>query len=292
MGMTIAFILLAIAVALFLAVRQNWIHERTLQLWANIAGIVALIAAAAMFIVPAPAPPEPTPVPTTGPERTSTPQPTSTEMPTPTSGTLPSGVTGFTFESGVDGWTSSQWGKKSMTITTTAAKVYRGRQAMEVTTPLYGNASDKYDTVPEQDREVYRHTDVTAYFDKAIPEGMNGSGPYNLAGKRVTCAVYLPNDLATKQDPYANIHLFVKDIGYRNQQSKRIAIRNDNQGKTTEQWLLLSLTIGQHANGEHLDNGFRKDKIMALGVAVEAASGSTIEYEGPFYVDDCMITDA
>jgi hypothetical protein len=56
--------LVIIAVALFVSVQKGWISDNTLQRLANIAGILALIAAAAVFIVPAPiTPPKPTEVP-------------------------------------------------------------------------------------------------------------------------------------------------------------------------------------------------------------------------------------
>jgi len=51
MGTAVAVGLIVIATALFLAVRKGWINNETLQTLANIAGIVALLAAAIAFVI-------------------------------------------------------------------------------------------------------------------------------------------------------------------------------------------------------------------------------------------------
>ena len=60
MATIVAVGLLVIAVILFLAVRKRWISGDTLKTLADIAGVLALIAAVAMFIVPSPTLHEPT----------------------------------------------------------------------------------------------------------------------------------------------------------------------------------------------------------------------------------------
>jgi len=60
MATIVAVGLLIIAVILFLAVRKRWISGDTLKTLADIAGVLALIAAVAMFIVPSPTLHEPT----------------------------------------------------------------------------------------------------------------------------------------------------------------------------------------------------------------------------------------
>lgn len=54
MGITTTISLLTIAVVLFLATRRGWFSNETLQTVANIATIVALLAAVAVFIIPTP----------------------------------------------------------------------------------------------------------------------------------------------------------------------------------------------------------------------------------------------
>jgi hypothetical protein len=51
--------LVILAVVLFIAVRKKWISNDTLQLFANVAGVVALVAAIAVFVVPAAYPSDP-----------------------------------------------------------------------------------------------------------------------------------------------------------------------------------------------------------------------------------------
>jgi len=57
MGVVTAISLLVIAIVLFGAVKKGWISDRALQVCADIAGIVALLAAVAVFIVPPATPP-------------------------------------------------------------------------------------------------------------------------------------------------------------------------------------------------------------------------------------------
>jgi hypothetical protein len=62
MGITVAVGLIVVATALFVAAKKKWIHSDTIQLGANIAAIVALLAAVALFVVPVATPTEPTPL--------------------------------------------------------------------------------------------------------------------------------------------------------------------------------------------------------------------------------------
>jgi len=76
-SMAIAFGLLAIAVMLLLASRLRWVSSQTLQDLANIAGIVAMLAAVVAFLIPVVSQPESKPA--------STPQVTAQPSPDPTS---------------------------------------------------------------------------------------------------------------------------------------------------------------------------------------------------------------
>lgn len=101
MGTSVFIGLLVIAVVLFLAVQKNWISDKTLQRWANVTTVVALIAAAIVFVVPTATSPEPTSEPSSPelelPTTSSVPELTniSTETaipPTPTSIETPTGA--------------------------------------------------------------------------------------------------------------------------------------------------------------------------------------------------------
>lgn len=52
MGMFITILLLFLAVSLFVAVHKGWIKSASIQMAANVAGIISLLAALAVFIIP------------------------------------------------------------------------------------------------------------------------------------------------------------------------------------------------------------------------------------------------
>ena len=95
MGTMVAILLIVIAIMLFVAAKNQWIKGETMELLTEVAGIMAFLAAVALFVVPTFTPPaEPTPRPT---EQQLTPRPiattaipqgptaTDTVTPTPTS---------------------------------------------------------------------------------------------------------------------------------------------------------------------------------------------------------------
>jgi formylglycine-generating enzyme required for sulfatase activity len=94
MGAITAVTLIVLAIVLFVAVRKGWIRNTTLQTWADVATVVALIAAVAVFVVPIPESSKSTPptieaTHTTSVELTETLTPTFASMPTATSTIVP-----------------------------------------------------------------------------------------------------------------------------------------------------------------------------------------------------------
>lgn len=77
-------VLIAIAIAFWIAVRRGWISGHTLQNWANIAGVISMLAAIAIFILQAVDNTQPGATPTPTAISTLTPIPTTTLAPTNT----------------------------------------------------------------------------------------------------------------------------------------------------------------------------------------------------------------
>lgn len=178
----------------------------------------------------------------------------------------------FSFETGTENWGTSEGWCKLAELETAEAPVFTGSQALKLTTELYDDGVIN---------SCFPHTEATAYFNTAIPEGMPGSGPYDLTGKRVSCMVYLPASLATNPHQ-AYIRLFAKDDESHNQFGEYTAI----DATRVEHWFRLSLTIGE---GSGMDPAFRPQAVNALGVRIELLPGSTLAYEGPIYIDLCSI---
>ena len=145
---------------------------------------------------------------------------------------------------------------------------------MQVTTKLTG------DTNPNN--EVYRHTDAKVYFTQRIPIGFNNPSPYNFLGKQVSCQVYLPRNL-TAGSPQPTVNISVKDANQRNDNGKPVPIDASIAGK----WTQLSFIVGKYR--EDADQGFDGTHIISIGVQVVVSPGSTLNYTGPFYIDNCIL---
>jgi len=77
MGIAVSIALILVAVILFLAVRKGLLHDNTLDTWAKIGGVIAMLAAVLVFVIPtAPSPAAVSPL-------TSTPSPAPTLTDTP-----------------------------------------------------------------------------------------------------------------------------------------------------------------------------------------------------------------
>ncbi len=236
----------------------------------------------------------PTPGTQAPPPQPTLPQPTPTPLPT---------TIGFTFETGIENWVTSEGSYKLATLSVATQPHHGGAQSLQVTTALRGDASAAYQAHPDP---VYTHTEAIAYFNSAIPEGAPGPGPYNLNQKRVSCWANLPPALATgdshrrqppatatgdshRRQPPATatgdshptyIRVFVKDTSFRNDYGPAVGIVPAN----TNMWINLSLVVGSPGSGD-ADGSH----INTIGVRIETPSGSTLGYSGPLFIDDCTM---
>ena len=178
---------------------------------------------------------------------------------------------GYNFEENTQGWGTSEGAFKLAQLETSDAIVYSGQKSLKLTTELSAQKG--------QTESVYLHTEATAYFNNAIPEGKSQPGPYDLTGKQVSCYVHLPPELANAQ---VNIQVFVKDNHFRNQFGEPMWIAPNN----VESWQRLALAVGD-GNGQ--DDGFDATKTNTLGVRIHLTHGSTLEFSGSIYIDHCSI---
>lgn len=211
---------------------------------------------------------------------------TNTPVSTATPSTIVTSISptgyAFDFENGTQNWSTSEGSYKLATVGLTTNPVHSGSHALKITTVLLGDANPAYTA----NKEVYRHTEATVYFSQAAPNGFDTPGPYNLARKRVSCYVYLPSGLAGGGAQLAYIRIFIRDVSYHNDFSTAVTIDQT----AVNHWLLLTLVVGADPN--NADSGFDATKVNAMGVRIDTPSGSTLNYTGPFYIDDCSIQHA
>jgi len=195
--------------------------------------------------------------------------PTLIVTPIETSSGVPRFV-GFDFESGTEGWGTSEGAYKLASVSTTTDISYTGNSALELTTELFGNGSE----------DVYRHTEAVVYLNNNPLKGFDQPGPYDLTGKTFSCFVYLPADLVVQEATRTYIRLIAKDTKFANQFSQAVEITKDN----TNKWIELSFVIDVN-----VDSDFDPKQTNALGVRLDTPDGSTLEYTGPIYIDHCSI---
>ncbi len=188
-------------------------------------------------------------------------------------------VFAFNFENGTQHWGTSEGNFKLAKVGVTTRPVHSGRYALQITTALLGNANPLYNGL----KEVYRHTEATVYFDQVPPNGFSVPGPYNLSGKRVSCFVFLPSRLATEDNHQTYIRIFVKDTKFANDFSTAVNI----DPSVTNRWIQLSFIVG--AESGNADRSFDPTRVNAIGIRIETPDGSTMSYNGTFYIDDCSI---
>ena len=189
-------------------------------------------------------------------------------------------LTGYDFETSIQGWDTSEASYKLATIESTADRSYSGQHSLKVTTELYGGASD--DFISRGREKVFSGTEAKVYFSRFPPQGIENSGPYNLTEKTVSCYVYFPSGLVLANNPESYVRLFVKEISEHNQYAELVNISASN----VEQWVRLSLKVGV---GSGMDSTFDPTKANALGVRVELPETSKLSYVGPFYIDRCAV---
>lgn len=179
---------------------------------------------------------------------------------------------GYSFDQSSEQWTTSEGAFKLAQLSTTTDVVHSGKQALRLMTEL--------DAQKGKTQAVYNHTEATAYFNTAIPQGIAQAGPYNLTGKKVLCYVYAPSALANSK---VYLRLFAKDAQFRNHYGDRVELTTSR----VDRWLYLELTVGQ---GSGQDAQFNAAQTNTLGVRIELGSDSTLKFTGPLYIDTCWIS--
>lgn len=203
--------------------------------------------------------------------------PTSTITPAPTAYVS---SYAYDFEDGVDGWTVSEGSLRPIKLDTTTSPVFAGHHALRITGQFVGDASPIFATL-QGDKDSYRHLEPTVYFSTKQPNGFNQPEPYDLSQhKQVSCYLYIPRAMTTIGGHETFVRLFVKDTHFYNSYSTYINIDASN----VDTWFQISLIVGANA-----DTNFDPTKVHALGVRIEAPSGSDLNYSGPMYIDACSI---
>jgi hypothetical protein len=193
---------------------------------------------------------------------------------------IASSLIGFDFEIDAGGWHTSEAPYKLADASVTTTTAYTGSQSLQITTELFGNQSAEF--AQKNNDQVYLHTEATGYFDSSVPEGIDGPGPYDLEGNRVSCFIYIPLGLVANDNPPVYVRIFVKDGKFANQFAEAVDITEDN----AEQWFELSLIVD---DGEGADAQFDPTQVNALGVRFDVSWGSNLSYTGPVYIDSCTI---
>lgn len=192
----------------------------------------------------------------------------------------PSDFVGYDFESGTQGWGTGEGQYKKAELSTTTQFVYAGNYALQLDTELFGSGSAEF--AAHNNDDVYRHTEAVVYMNNSRPAGYDQPGPFDLTGKTFSCFVYLPGGLAVEGAPRAYVRLIAKDTKFANQFSQANDITRDN----TNRWIELSIVIG---DGSNTDETFDPKQTNALGVRFDSLDGSTVQYIGPIYIDNCSI---
>lgn len=174
--------------------------------------------------------------------------------------------TAFDFEDGTQGWNPSD---TTTQLSLTTSPVHSGNRALEVKIQL----------------PAPTNIEVAAYFNQVKPAGFSSLGPYDFSGKRVSCFVYLPRQLAGG----VLLQNFVKDknsvvdhkSGTEYGPPHNIALSD------TEKWIEIAYPVG---TGTPDPQGFDITQVDAMGMSIKTNEGSSLTFKGSFYVDDCTIT--
>src|SRR5258706_12802643 len=116
------------------------------------------------------------------------------------------------------------------------------------------------------------------------PAGSDLFGPYNFAGKHISCFLYLPDALAKE----VFVQIFVKDTNSvlhhfaGTEYSQPYSIDSSRTGK----WVEISYQVG---TGTPDPKGFNPAEVEAMGIRIETNTGSHLTFTGSFFIDDCTI---
>jgi len=181
----------------------------------------------------------------------------------------------YDFEQGTtEGWDTTEGSEKLATLQVVSDPVGSGNHVLQVITVLNGNSNFN--------NGINLHTEAKVYFTQKMPQGFNNPPPYNFFGKQVSCQVYLPPQLASGSPP-ATIIIFVKDANQRNDSGKPMTIDASAVGK----WTQISLVVGEYP--VDADQGFDGTQIIGVGIRIAVPAGSSLNYTGPFYIDNCIL---
>ena len=180
---------------------------------------------------------------------------------------------GYNFEVDTEKWWPAEADFKLAELEVSSELSCKGSQSLKLTTELKTGTED-----------VYLHTSPTVYFDNGIPQGMSGPGPYDLTGARVSCYVYIPEELATEQPYEVHLNLFIKDKVFHNQYSESLYVSEEVTGN----WQLLSLVVGEEGEG-YIDADFDPQEVNALGVVINLEAWASMDFIGSLYIDECEI---
>jgi hypothetical protein len=167
-------------------------------------------------------------------------------------------------------WNASEGEFKPDELEITQEVAHCGEASLQISTELDATGED-----------VYRHTEVTAYFDRAVPVSFNEPGPKDFNGKTVSCFVYVPPDFPHAAGDIALLRLFVKDRRFANQFGEIVEVSEGNLG----QWINLSLLVEQGAEGA--DENFDPTAVNTLGIRIEVPSHSDLQATVTLNIDDC-----
>ena len=207
---------------------------------------------------------------------TSIPLPTNTATVAATVTFTPEVKKGYDFETGTEGWTTSE-GQYKLAALTVSKTAYTGNQSLELDTLLVGNGNSDFST-KYKSQDVYRHTEAVGYFSQP-PQGFDSSGPYDLTGKQLSCYVFLPPGLATDKNT-AYVRLILKDNKFANIFSEGVDVTPPN----TNKWIKLSL-IDQKSS----DSDFDPTRTNAMGVRIDTHDEFPLDFTGSIFIDDCTI---
>lgn len=190
----------------------------------------------------------------------------------------------FNFEKDTQGWDTSERQYKLAELKITATITHEGQFALELTTELYGESSTAFE-VTNQDT-VYQHTETKVFFTQAAQFGMNIDSQYDMTGKRVSCFVYIPEQILPDTGPTGKVGMFVKDTQSRNNYDPDGSVTFN--ASTVGKWIQVIIDVGRG----YSDLNFDKTQVNNFGVKFEIFAQSAIEYKGPIYIDDCTVTDS
>ncbi len=177
---------------------------------------------------------------------------------------------GYRFEDGIQNWSTSEGSYKLAELTASEEYHCTGHQSLMLTTQI-----------SNVDTYLFTHTEATAYFDRAIPEGASSPGPYSLNKIPISCYVYFPTSWVANNGPLVDVQIYVKDNEFRNQWGTDIPIT----AELAEQWIKLELTV----DATNAEPNFDVNNVNTLGIRIDATQNEPFDLVSSMYIDECSI---